>query len=117
MYLCHLHARRLIPADLQYEEGNILDSLRRGERIDHIETERLKKGGGVVNISLSISPMKGPRRPCSVAHNGWGQDNDRRKARTAGFDQDVVKPIGREKLMGILHTVAQRPATFTPSGR
>ena len=49
----------LIPADRQDEEPAILERIRRGERVDHFETVRLRKDGAPVDISLTISPVKG----------------------------------------------------------
>ena len=48
----------LIPADRPDELPAILERLRRGERIDHYETERISKDGRRVHVSLSISPVK-----------------------------------------------------------
>lgn len=50
---------QLIPADRQNEEPGILARLRRGERIDHYETVRQRKDGTLVEVSLTVSPMKG----------------------------------------------------------
>ncbi|QND44297.1 PAS domain S-box protein (plasmid) [Rhizobium lusitanum] len=50
--------RMLIPLDRQNEEPEILARIRRGERIDHYETIRRRKDGGLVEISLSVSPIK-----------------------------------------------------------
>ena len=35
----------------------ILATLLRGERVDHFETERITKDGGIVHVSLSVSPI------------------------------------------------------------
>jgi PAS domain S-box-containing protein len=48
----------LIPADRQAEEPAILSRLRRGERVEHFETIRVRKDGSLVNISLTISPIR-----------------------------------------------------------
>jgi PAS domain S-box-containing protein len=48
----------LIPPDRLNEEPNILARLRRGERVDHFETLRVRKDGGLVDISLTISPVR-----------------------------------------------------------
>ncbi len=48
----------LIPEDRPDEEPGILARLRRGERIRHYETIRRRKDGCLVNISLSVSPIK-----------------------------------------------------------
>src|SRR5689334_6044501 len=49
----------LIPADHEDEEPNILAHLRRGERIEHYETIRVRKDGTRINISLTVSPIRG----------------------------------------------------------
>jgi PAS domain S-box-containing protein len=48
----------LIPAERYDEEPAILARLRRGERIDHYETVRQHKDGGLIDISLTVSPVK-----------------------------------------------------------
>jgi len=48
----------LIPPDRHDEEVHILDRIRRGERIDHYETVRRHKGGSLIDISLTVSPIK-----------------------------------------------------------
>jgi PAS domain S-box-containing protein len=48
----------LIPPHLQDEEPMILAKLRRGERIEHFETVRVKKSGELMDISLTISPVR-----------------------------------------------------------
>ncbi|NWG25374.1 MAG: PAS domain S-box protein, partial [Pseudorhodoplanes sp.] len=48
----------LIPEDHQDEEPRILERIRRGERIAHYETKRQRKDGSLIDISLTVSPMK-----------------------------------------------------------
>ncbi len=48
----------LIPPEYQSEEDMILERLRRGERIDHYETVRQRKNGELIDVSLTISPIK-----------------------------------------------------------
>ena len=48
----------LIPDNYLDEEPGILDRLRRGERIDHYETIRRRKNGELINVSLTVSPIK-----------------------------------------------------------
>jgi len=48
----------VIPAERHHEEATILATLRRGDRIDHFETERVRKDGRRIVISASISPIR-----------------------------------------------------------
>jgi PAS domain S-box-containing protein len=48
----------LFPSDRHDEETEILDRIRRGEHIDHYETVRQCKDGSLVDISLTVSPVK-----------------------------------------------------------
>jgi PAS domain S-box-containing protein len=48
----------LIPEELHYEEDEILRKLRAGERIEHYETTRARKNGDLVEVSVTISPIR-----------------------------------------------------------
>src|SRR5258706_6533631 len=48
----------LIPHDRQKEEEAIIERIRRGQRVEHYETIRQRKHGGLIDISLSISPVR-----------------------------------------------------------
>lgn len=47
----------LLPADRPHEESEILSRIERGERVDHFETVRIRKGGNPIEVSLTISPI------------------------------------------------------------
>ena len=49
----------LIPPDRVDEEPEILSRIRRGKKIDHYETVRRRKDGSLINISLTVSPVRG----------------------------------------------------------
>jgi PAS domain S-box-containing protein len=51
----------LIPPDRQHEEPEILSRIRRGERVDQYETVRRRKDGTLVDVSLTVSPVKDDR--------------------------------------------------------
>jgi PAS domain S-box-containing protein len=51
-------AALLVPEDRLDEELSILERLRRGEHIDHFETIRRRRDGTLVDISLSVSPVR-----------------------------------------------------------
>lgn len=48
----------IIPPELQADEPRILETISRGERIDHFETVRMTKSGERIDISLTVSPVK-----------------------------------------------------------
>lgn len=48
----------IIPPERSGEEIEVLAKLRRGETIEHFETERLRKDGTRVVISLTVSPVR-----------------------------------------------------------
>ncbi|WP_218032865.1 PAS domain S-box protein [Brevifollis gellanilyticus] len=49
---------KLIPPDRQDEEPQILQKLHRGERVEHFDTQRLRKDGTRIDVSLTISPVR-----------------------------------------------------------
>jgi PAS domain S-box-containing protein len=51
------HISLIIPLNRRDEETTILERLRRGERIDHFDTVRVRKDGTTLDISLTISPI------------------------------------------------------------
>jgi CheY-like chemotaxis protein len=40
-----------------------------------------------------------------IAQTGWGQDGDRRRAREAGFDDHLVKPLDQSALSKVLQSI------------
>jgi PAS domain S-box-containing protein len=48
----------VIPPELQDEERKILETIGRGDRIEHYETVRLTRDGGRIDVSLTISPVR-----------------------------------------------------------
>jgi PAS domain S-box-containing protein len=49
---------KIIPVHLYFEEDHILSKIRVGERIDHFETRRMRKDGRIVEVSLTVSPLR-----------------------------------------------------------
>jgi PAS domain S-box-containing protein len=49
---------RIIPKDREHEEIEILRRIRAGERVDHFETVRQRKDGTLIDVSVTISPMR-----------------------------------------------------------
>jgi signal transduction histidine kinase len=54
------HIGILVPPDQPDELPGIMMRLRRGERVDHYETQRIRKDGMRVHVSVTISPVRSP---------------------------------------------------------
>jgi len=52
---------RLIPAERQAEEHQILERIRRGENVMHFDTVRQRKGGQLFDASVTASPVRDAR--------------------------------------------------------
>jgi DNA-binding response OmpR family regulator len=52
-----------------------------------------------------------------IAVTGWGQDDDKRRTREAGFDHHMVKPVNLDDLFTILKNVAVRDESAAQAGR
>src|SRR5687767_15469727 len=73
----------LMPADHIDEEPAILARLRAGDRIEHYETIRLTKDGRRIDISLTVSPIKGPHGQIVGASKIARDITEQRQARQA----------------------------------
>ncbi|MBB5331019.1 PAS domain S-box protein [Tunturiibacter gelidoferens] len=49
---------KLIPDHLHSDEKTIIESIRAGKRVEHFETVRLTKSGRLIDVSLTISPIR-----------------------------------------------------------
>lgn len=49
---------KLLPSDRLNEEAQILARLQRGERVEHFETKRQRRDGRIIDVSLTISPIR-----------------------------------------------------------
>jgi PAS domain S-box-containing protein len=56
------HVSFIVPPDHKDEEMVILDRVKRGERLDTYETERLRADGARISVSLTVSPIRSPMR-------------------------------------------------------
>ncbi len=52
------HITLVIPEHMMDQEYAILAKIKSGQRIDHFETVRKNKNGGLVNVSLTVSPIR-----------------------------------------------------------
>jgi PAS domain S-box-containing protein len=77
------HITLIIPADRRNEETEILARLRRGERVDHFETVRIRKDRTLLDISLTISPVRDLNGNVTGASKVARDITDRKRAEEA----------------------------------
>ena len=70
----------IVPEHLLDEEPQILRRIRNGERIDHYETVRRRKDGTLVDISLTVSPMRNAKGEIVAASKIARDISDKKKA-------------------------------------
>jgi PAS domain S-box-containing protein len=52
------HVSMLMPPEAIEDTEKILGRIRRGEKVDHYETKRRRKDGTIVDVSLTVSPIR-----------------------------------------------------------
>ncbi|CAN5610725.1 hypothetical protein BH11ARM2_BH11ARM2_32380 [soil metagenome] len=85
----------LLPTDRKDEETSILDRIRRGERVDHFETIRVRKDGRRVDVSATISPIR-DQTGRVIGASKVARDISERKlfeTTTAAFAQDLERHV------------------------
>src|SRR5579884_2823397 len=48
----------VVPPERHHEMAEILERVGRGERVEHVETERIRKDGTRLDVSISVSPIR-----------------------------------------------------------
>jgi PAS domain S-box-containing protein len=91
----------LIPPDRQHEEMTILERIRSGKPVKHYETVRRRKNGTLVDISLTISPVRDATEIIVGASKIARDITDRKEAEAALAERTIQLAIaGRTALVG-----------------
>ncbi len=85
----------IIPDSLHVEEQEILRKLRAGERIDHYETQRLHKNGHLVEVSLTVSPIRDVRGRVIGASKIARDISERNRLQKALIESEKLAATGR----------------------
>lgn len=103
----------LVPADQVNEEPPLLKMIQNGEHIVHYETVRQRKDGSLVNVSITLSPIRniagkiigasGIAR--DISNQKWAQDAEQRRSK-AQAKLDLITERERKVLS---HVVAGEP--------
>ena len=91
----------LIPPDRHHEEVCILDRIRRGERVDPYETLRQRRDGSLVDVSLSVSPLRNAAGEVIGASKIARDITERKKAELALAERNLQLALAeRAALVG-----------------
>jgi PAS domain S-box-containing protein len=99
----------IVPPDRRDEEARILDRLRHGDRVDHLEVVRLRKDGKRVEVAITISPVH-DRHGSIIGASTTARDVTTRKA----WEHDLVRSEEAQRLLVGIHDATrglQDPAT------
>lgn len=95
----------LIPSHQAGEETKIFQKVRRGEGVDHYETQRLAKDGRLVDIALTVSPIK-DAHGALVGVSAVGHDIADRKRAESERGRLVRQLSERVKELTVMYRVA-----------
>jgi PAS domain S-box-containing protein len=79
------HITKIIPLDRRSEEDHVLSNVRAGNVLDHFETVRQRKDGSLVDISLTVSPIRATDGTIIGASKIARDISDRRRAEHDAF--------------------------------
>jgi PAS domain S-box-containing protein len=83
----------LIPKDRLYEEENILAQVHRGEHISHYETIRQRKDGTLLDISLTVSPVRDANGIITGASKIARDITERRRTEAAVREREMMSRL------------------------
>jgi PAS domain S-box-containing protein len=86
---------KLIPEDLRSEEKRIIESIRAGKRVEHFDTLRLTKDGRLVEVSLTVSPIKDDRGHVIGASKILRDVSDRKLIERSLLQAEKIAATGR----------------------
>jgi PAS domain S-box-containing protein len=86
---------RLLPEDRRQEETDILERIKRGEIVTHIETVRKRKDGRFINVSLTISPIRDARGKIVGASKIARNITERKQLESQLYQSQKMEAIGQ----------------------
>jgi PAS domain S-box-containing protein len=92
------HITLIVPWERRSEEEDILRRLAGGERVDHFETERKRKDGATVDVSLMISPIRDAAGSVIGASNVARDITERRQAERALSEQARLLDLSNDAI-------------------
>jgi PAS domain S-box-containing protein len=86
---------KLIPEHLHSDEKTILESIRAGRRVEHFETMRLAKSGQLLDVSLTVSPVKDDQGKVIGASKILRDISGRRRIEESLLQAEKIAATGR----------------------
>jgi PAS domain S-box-containing protein len=86
---------KLIPNDLRDEEKRIIESIRAGQRVEHFDTIRLTKDGSLVDVALTVSPIRDDQGVVIGASKILRDVSDRKRIEQSLMQAEKIAATGR----------------------
>jgi PAS domain S-box-containing protein len=86
---------KLIPEHLQHEEKTIIENIRAGRRVEHFDTVRRAKDGSLLDVSVTISPVKDEQGLVVGASKILRSISDRKKLEQSLLQAEKIAATGR----------------------
>jgi PAS domain S-box-containing protein len=118
---------KLIPEDLHSDEKTIMENIRAGRRIEHFETVRRTKSGQLLDVSITISPIRDKQGRVIGASKILRDVSTRKRIEQALLQAEKIAATGRmaatiaheinnplEAVMNLMYLL--RPMIADPAG-
>jgi PAS domain S-box-containing protein len=86
---------KLIPEHLHSDEKTIIESIRAGRRVEHFETVRLTKSGKLIDVSVTVSPVKDEQGKVIGASKILRDISGRRRIEQSLLQAEKIAATGR----------------------
>jgi signal transduction histidine kinase len=86
---------KLIPDNLKHEEKTIIENIRAGRRVEHFDTIRRAKDGSLLEVSVTISPVKDEQGHVVGASKILRSISDRKKLERSLLQAEKIAATGR----------------------
>lgn len=110
------HISILIPPERLDEEDYIIGQIKKGGRVEHFETVRRHKDGQLIDISLSISPIRNDRGEIIGASKIARDISDRRRLEESRLALAREVNHRSKNLLAVVQAIVGQTAQQTPPG-